>query len=80
MEGWLSTTKRAVRSEALLSGGYDILLKSSTVIGTSKRKIDMDSVKVNESQTITLSSITSKKQYNKVNVNIKVIKVGEPDE
>ena len=40
----------------------------------------MDSVKVNESQINTLSSIASKKQYNKVNVNIKVTEVGEPDE
>ena len=59
---------------------YDILLKSSTVIGTSTRKIDIHSVKFNESQTITLSTIASKKQCAKVNVNIKVTEVGEPDE
>ena len=62
--------------------GYDIMLKSSTKIKLSPKKLDMETIMSSTlpSKQITLNSLTSLSQYDQVSVNIKVLQLQAVEE
>lgn len=57
--------------------GYDVLLKAQTHISKSPMQLDVDSIM---SKVVTLDAIDTLPQYDKVSVNVKVLKLHEPEE
>ena len=62
--------------------GYDIMLKSNTKITSSPKKLDMDTITSStlQSKPITLDTLFSLHQYERVTVNIKVLELQNIEE
>ena len=62
--------------------GYDVMLKSNTQIKSSSKKLDMGTIMSStmESKPITLDTLNTLPQYDKVTVNVKVLQLLKTEE